>query len=173
MTATARTCKYAAGDAVEVLRHNFEKPGFPREWVPGYVERVALINADKSIWNVAVRVGIRAFPNLYVGPRGGNNQLRPSAGDGIPADAVGNHGNQCAAMAYQAHHFAKPSADPRAVASDALYWLAIADRVDPDQADRWAALRITYAAPLDPASPEAAPAREAEGGLVTYRTDAR
>ncbi|MEK6443685.1 hypothetical protein [Pseudonocardia sp. T1-2H] len=159
MSAAARTCRYSLNQAVEVLHADFETPDFPDTWFAGVVEKIEVADEARGLWTVTVRRGERAWSLQIVGPRGGNKRIRPAEnGAVVPLDAQGFHGNQCAAKAYQRFYF---DADPQG----ARYWVDMGERIDPDQAPRWAKLRETYGGPCDPAAPEAAPARDDRRGV--------
>lgn len=75
MTTTA--APYQPGQSVEVFAPNFRKAGMPREWFPGTVEAVSVMDETKRLFNVQVRMTEDNRPHVEtVGPRGGNKRIR-------------------------------------------------------------------------------------------------
>lgn len=81
---------YEVGQRVEVLTTNFDKPGFPEEWMAG---EVAEINprGDGGHVDIGVRLSGKKDKNgeplwhrEVVGPRGGNKRIRGAADQGKP-----------------------------------------------------------------------------------------
>lgn len=83
-TRPARTCKFATGQDVEIQVVDFATRGMPMVWVAARVESVT--PRDARLWDVVVRRADAVDRNgdglvsaHIVGPRGGNNRIRPAA----------------------------------------------------------------------------------------------
>jgi hypothetical protein len=80
-----RPCRYTAGQSVEVDAIDFRTPGMPHFWAPGVVEWVEPMTGPtaeaKGLWNVHVKRTDQenCWSPQIVGPRGGNNRIRPAA----------------------------------------------------------------------------------------------
>lgn len=73
-TAAATTSRYSLGQPVEVLKHDFETPGFPIVWTAGTVTTVEV--DDKGMTSLMVVTVDGRFSPQIVGKRGGNRNLR-------------------------------------------------------------------------------------------------
>lgn len=72
----AKRTQYMVGQQVEVLRIDFEIPGFPKVWQSGVVESVKP-TSQKGVVDVHVALTAGGWSPQRVGPRGGNDQIRP------------------------------------------------------------------------------------------------
>jgi hypothetical protein len=70
---------FSVGQRVEAQAYSFDKPGTPREWYPGTIERAEPIgDPSKGRFDLMVRLDDgRRVPHI-VGPRGGGKAVRPA-----------------------------------------------------------------------------------------------
>lgn len=73
MTTTA-TCKYEVGQAVDVQRPDFTQPGMPLVWRRA---TVIAVEPNRKLFDVRFRFDDGLVQAELVGPRGGNNTIRP------------------------------------------------------------------------------------------------
>lgn len=72
-----RSTRYEAGQAVEVLRPDFTRPGQPETWQEGVVDRVEPVS-DRLV-KVVVQLSGGVWSPHMIGPRGGNRHIRPAS----------------------------------------------------------------------------------------------
>jgi hypothetical protein len=100
---------YQVGQRVEAQAYSFDKPGTPREWYPGTIERAEPIgDPSKGRFDLMVRLDDgRQVPHT-VGPRGGGKAVRPLDGGGaggvttLPKSATESHDEMIARLQREA-----------------------------------------------------------------------
>lgn len=73
---TTTSCKYQAGQQVEVSLPDFTVAGMPRVWFAATVAAVSVMDAERGLFNVQM-VMEDGRPHVEtVGPRGGGKKVR-------------------------------------------------------------------------------------------------